>query len=171
MPKYRPKSPIISQQFKKQPEKVFAHAYDSSLSGNAGGAMQQARAAGRNPRVVDFQTHSFRSTQILVTNNAQIIIAANPARRYLLIQNKTDPPLNPGSQNTIQLAFGTLAFSDTQNGLNSIDLPPGTNINWEGVVPNNEISAVCLPTSVITIVEGMVDGFDDEYQMNEPWEQ
>ena len=143
------KSPILSQQYRTPPKEAFSHGY----SGEQGAADQQQSALARDARVVDFQTHTFTSRQFTITEESQVIADYNPARRYLFIQNKEG-----GAQ--AQLAFGTLAVSQVGGGFNSVDLPAGTSIEYAIVCPNNEITAVCLPTTVVTVVEGIVDGFD-----------
>ena len=154
---YRQRSPIISQRSIKPRHRVHSHGYDGG-AGNAGGATQEQMALKRDARTVDFQTHTFRSVQFTVDTTTQILVAFNPARRYLLIQNKAGV-----GQNQIQLAFGTSAVSNVSGGFNSIDLPPGTSLDFSGICPNNEVEAICLPKSIVVVLEGLVDGYDAKY--------
>lgn len=109
--------------------------------------VERARAKNNVPRKVDVPTHTFRSFEVRVTSKSQTLVMSNEKRRFLLIQNK-------GTQETVQLAFGTQA---TSNGYNSLDLPPSTSLDLSAVCPNNEINAFCLPTSQVCVVEGFVD--------------
>lgn len=73
------------------------------------------------------------------------LLAANPMRSYLAIQNI-------GTVN-IYVAFGSTP--DVQ-GNNSIVLPPNTGITFESnVVPNNDIKIVSSTDNMVSVLEGV----------------
>ena len=98
-------------------------------------------------RKIDYITHRFRSFEQKIGTKSETLLTANEDRRYLLIQNK--------GTGTAQISFGAAALD---GGVNSIDLAPNTSISFEnGICPNNDVFAICLPTTIVTVIEGLRD--------------
>lgn len=96
--------------------------------------------------VGDTFQHEFTSVDFIVTDEPQTITSANKRRRYLLIQNKGSAAVFIAFGNTPSFAAGV-----------GIRLNGGDVLAYEnGVVPNNEIRAVCGPTSKVTVCEGIL---------------
>ena len=108
---------------------------------------QQAREPA--PRIVTRPTHTFRSFTRKIENTAQTLLTANEKRRYLFLQNT--------GTGDAEVAFGSLAIPSVAGGANSIILKAGTSIAFEDIVPNNDVSAICTPTTTIAIIEGVQD--------------
>lgn len=88
--------------------------------------------------------HVMYSNTIFAGSLVQTILGANPNRRFLLIQNV-------GAQ-TVFFGFGS---TPNVNGDNAIEIPSGFQISFEnGIVPNNEIQAVCQNSTKLAILEG-----------------
>lgn len=140
------RSPIPSQDIGNRP-KAFAHGGDHVRPGSN----QNVEAAAKNPQVIDSPTYTFKTTAFKVGTTTQTIVGKNPRRRFLFIQNKE-------GGNTAQISFGALAVPEVDGGFNSVDFPAGTQWDFDDIVPNNEVRAVCLPETEIVVVEGIVDG-------------
>ena len=142
--KIQNQSSIPSQQTDSiQSEPVSSRGYDPS--GESADSKQIVRK--QQVRKIDFVTHSFRSFEQIITTESTTLLTENRRRRYLMLQNK--------GGGTAQIAFGNKALD---SGVNSISLPPGTSISFEnGICPNNDVYAICLPTTIIAVVEGLRD--------------
>jgi len=126
-------------------EPVWSRGYSTN---SPAPTLAKSNNLGQPPaREVSFKTHTFKSTRFKVESvRSTTIVSPNPRRRSLTIQNV-------GAGNA-QLAFGADAFA---SGENSIDLLVGTSISFSIICPNNEISAICTPTTVISVLEGFED--------------
>jgi hypothetical protein len=85
----------------------------------------------------------FSSSSFSSNSQAKVLIGSNPRRNYLLIQNN--------GAVTVYIGFGVTA---ALNGSNSIVLPAGTNIAFDIIVPNNDITAVSAVECLISVIEG-----------------
>lgn len=125
-------------------EPVHSHGYAGGVGESADGK-QKVRQ--QQVRKIDYITHRFRSFEQELGTTSKTLLTANEDRRYLLIQNK--------GNNTAQISFGTAALS---GGVNSIDLPANTSISFEnGICPNNDVFAICLPKTIVAVIEGLRD--------------
>ena len=101
-------------------------------------------AAVKQGVVADTFQHEFTTNTFLVGPQVVSLAGANKNRRYLLIQNT-------GGFDIYVDFGGTPVYA--QRG---ILLPAGTNIVFEnGIVPNNEVRAVCTPTTTVVVCEGI----------------
>ena len=95
--------------------------------------------------VSDTYQHHFSTNTITVGQKVVSIAAANKKRRYLLIQNT--------GLNGVYISFGDSPVFNKRG----IFLAAGNVLEFaNGVVPNNEIQAVCTPTTKLVICEGNV---------------
>lgn len=94
------------------------------------------------PKMIDTLQHSIVSSSVLTGPISSEIVAANPNRRLLIIQNIGTV--------LIFLGYGTDA------GVKGQRLPPGTERSFEYIVGNNEISAMSLTPGELSITEGVV---------------
>lgn len=77
--------------------------------------------------------------------NAQILLAANPRRNYVAIQNNGAVPIYVG--------FGSIPIIGGQSAL---IFPPNTGITFEnGRVPNNDVYVVSSTGALVSVVEGV----------------
>lgn len=94
--------------------------------------------------VADTFQHEFSVNMYSINNQSRVIAAANKKRRYMLIQNV--------GANDAWINFGNVAI----NGERGILLPAGTSLEFNSAVPNNEVQAVCLPTTRLSVCEANV---------------
>ncbi len=94
--------------------------------------------------VADTFQHDFSVNMYSVNNESRVIAAANKKRRYMLIQNV--------GANDAWINFGGTAI----NAARGILLPAGTSLEFNNAVPNNEVQAVCLPTTRLSVCEANV---------------
>ena len=120
---------------------VVSRGYDG---GRGESARQVAIARAKKPRTITYPTYRFRSFTQLVGTTSKTLCAAHDKRRYLFIQNTGTGDLN--------IAFGTAAIGN--NGENSIVIPANTSIEFSNPCPNNEVQAICLPTTTARVIEG-----------------
>lgn len=89
-----------------------------------------------------------RSSNVVVGPEVLMVSAASIARNYLLLQN------NGGVD--IFVAFGSTPNLD---GGNSIVLAAGTALDFSnGIVPNNDVYAICNGIAALSILEGVKVG-------------
>lgn len=109
----------------------------------AGGNMRYDRMAG----IVDINNvgGDFTNTEKTVTNADGQMLAANAARRYLLIQNKD-------AAGTIHVKFGAGAAT----AANGVRIGPGGSYELQGYVARNEVRAIgdLASNANIVTVEG-----------------
>jgi hypothetical protein len=99
------------------------------------GAWDRLRTTGPGTGILQVATTgtappSFTNSQITVTNVSQVFSAANPARKYLLIQNNDTAGI-------IYVAFGAVATS-----LNGVKILPGGYYELNTTVPNNSVNII-----------------------------
>jgi len=99
----------------------------------------------RKISTVQFAEHNFYSFSVAVNTSSSVIAGNNDNRRYLLIQNV--------GQETSFLGFSSLA---SLTGSNSIELNPGFQIEFDTIVPNNVINAICASSTTLVILEGRI---------------
>lgn len=99
--------------------------------------------------VTDTFQHEFSTSTFVVGSDVISLAGANKKRRYLLIQNIGAQPVFIDFGGTPR--FGAVGVS------RGILLAPNTNIVFEnGIVPNNEVRAVCTPTTTVVVCEGII---------------
>ena len=94
--------------------------------------------------VADTYQHEFSVNMYSINNQSRVIAAANKKRRYMLIQNV--------GANDCWISFGSVAV----NGARGILLVAGSSLEFNNAVPNNEVQAVCLPTTRLSVCEANV---------------
>lgn len=87
---------------------------------------------------------NMRSSQFFVGTIPMVVSAASQGRNYLLIQNT--------GLVDVWLGFGS---TPSTSGQGAVLLAAGTSIDFpSGIVPNNEVYAVCAGASSIQILDG-----------------
>lgn len=103
--------------------------------------VKRAQAAAP-PRIVDTPQHTFRSFTIQVEGDLKSILGESILRRYLLIQSTGGAP--------VFLGFGVNASVGA-----GIELPNGSQLDFSnGIVPNNNITAISSGIGTLRIIEG-----------------
>lgn len=82
---------------------------------------------------------------VVANPTVQILLAANPRRNYIAIQNNGVAPVYVG--------FGSIPII---GGQSAIVFPPNTGITFEsGRVPNNDVYVVAASGVLVSVIEGV----------------
>lgn len=92
---------------------------------------------------IDATRGAFTNTQASITASSQAILAANSARKYLLIQNNDSAAI-------LYVTFGA-----TATAANGVKIPPGGNYELNSNIPSNSVNIIgSAITSNVIVVEG-----------------
>lgn len=109
--------------------------------GKSGGTSKE----GRRKAKIEQSKPLNRATSLgfSLTTESQKILQANSNRNYLIIQNKG-----------LGKVFITFDVSAQADGLNSVEISPGGNLEMFVNCPTNDIHAVSDSTAIIAVIQG-----------------